>query len=198
MKKLLAALVLASSISSIGCAVKRDTTRLEWYPHSPSSYVTTPAGHKRDAGPFKSVQAGLVTEAQIDAAVDAGFENFGKIFPNYAGKIGNPPVAINDDYVLFVPGQGEQAWASGVEGLPSKDGHITVCLWSRKETPAAPPVAVFIVRPPGNYWGVFYSSYRWTSPPLVPALEHELLHIAITDDDHVGPDWDKLNANPRQ
>lgn len=198
MKKLLAAFILAFVvISSIGCAIERDTTRLEWFPHRASSFVTTPAGHKRDAGPFKSVEAGFVTNEEIDAAVDAGFENFGKIFPHLVSKIGNPPVVINDDYVMFIPWLGDEAWAAGLEG-PTKDGHINLCLWARKEGPTAPEGKIYIVRPPGVYWKVPYSGYRWTGSPLVPALEHELLHVAISDDDHVGPEWDKLYAGQRR
>ena len=196
MKTLTALLILAS----VGCAVPRDTSKLEWYPHGyPNGslvYKTTPKGHKRDAGPFASVAGGFATDDQIDAAVDAAFDNFAKIFPQFAAKVGNPPLGINDDYAMFIPLDGG-VWVSGAEGTPTKDGRIMVCLWSRGIGTAEPSFKIYIARPPGVYWGFPYSEWRWTDNPLCPAIEHELLHIAIDDPAHNRPEWNLLNANAR-
>lgn len=184
-------LTLAIALLWVGCAVKRDTSRLAWYPHQPSRLSMTPAGHMRDAGPFLSVDGGFTSDAEIDGAVDAAFSRFGRLFPQF--PLGAHPVALNDDYVMWVPAAG--TWASGEE--VTGRAQINVCLWTRAEGALQPAPGSFIERAPGNYWGVEYANWRWTSRPLAPALEHELLHAAISDPGHTRPEWDTLNSDPR-
>lgn len=183
-------LILIALILFLGCHQTRDDSKQAWYPHQPTSWVTTPGGHLRDAGPFDSVQGGFVTDLEIDGAVDAAFLHFLKLFPQFQLSI--HPIALNDDYTLWAPNPG--GWASGLEttGVPM----LNVCLWSRIEgsTPAA---GAFIARSPGNYWGVYYANWRWTAKPLAPAIEHELLHSAISDPNHSRAEWATLNADPR-
>lgn len=179
MKHILPLLLLAL----VSCAVPRDTSRVAYYPHQPTAWRTTSGGHQRDAGPFDSVSKGFVTEDEIDAAVDEGYRKFYETFPDL--KPGEHAVGLNDDYAMWVNGPGG-GWASGVETTGLK--MISVCLWSRVES-AADPGAAFVVRPPGNYWGVNYSTWRSTARPLAPALMHELLHAAIGDPGHKDPRW---------
>ncbi len=171
------------ALLSAACAVPRDTSRVPWYPHKPTAWRATPGGHTRDAGPFQSVQMGFLTEEEIDAGVDAGFANFQKVFPDL--PCANKPVALNDDYAMFVPQV--NAWASGVDLTGAAT--ITVCLWTRANGPADPGKGIFIVRPPGTYWDVPYPDWRWTVRPIAPAIMHELLHEAIGDPNHTDPRW---------
>lgn len=169
-----------------GCHRHEDHSHDEWLPHVPTAWVTTSNGHVRDAGPFASVQAGWTTDAEIDAAVDDAYVRFASAFGQAAPEV---PCAINDDYCLWVPDL--EMWASGVEYEGYRHPHITVCLWLRWETQFDPGPA-WIVRPPGEYWGVNYDLWRHTTAPLVPALMHELLHAWIGDPDHTSPLWAKV------
>jgi hypothetical protein len=186
MLKILTAVLL---LGLAACAVPRDTTRVQWYPHVPAFWRTTPDGHKRDDGPFNSVLKGFTTDEAIDAGVDQGYARFRKLFPEFAAQVRDYPVALNDDYAEFIPTV--QVWASGEETTGDKIIHL--CLWSRGSAPTDPGSA-FIVRPPGNYWGVDYTDWRFTAPPLCPALAHELLHTMIDDPGHKRTDmWARLN-----
>lgn len=177
------------ALLSAACAVPRDTARVPWFPHQPTAWVTTTGGHKRDAGPFKSVQMGFLTDEEINAAVDRGYANFKATFPDL--KVVEKPVALNDDYAMFV--WWLNAWASGVCG--GHEGDIYgVCIWLRGSAAADPGPGIFIVRPPGTYWGVPYSDWRYTTKPIAPALEHEMLHAVIGDPGHKDPRW-KLVKN---
>lgn len=169
----------------LGCG-DRDHSKDPWLQHVPERWTLTPAGHRRDAGPFGSVEQNWATEAEIDAAVDVAFANFGAVFPAWSVDL---PVTVNDDYVMWV-GQ----WAAGVYVAGS--GRVGVTLWTRTETLADPGPA-WIVRAPGNSWGVEYANWRHTTRPLVPALEHELLHVVIGDPGHARPEWAALSGHPR-
>lgn len=161
MRRLLLILIVPSILLG-GCVYdrKRDDSKNAWLQHKPTAWKLTPDGHMRDAGPFDSMAGDWITEQDVDAAVDSAFQRF----------------ALNDDYAMWINPPG--AWASGAE-TTGRDA-IGVCLWTRAET-AADPGSWFIVRPPGNYWGVEYANYRHTAFPLCPALEHELLHTVIDD-----------------
>lgn len=150
-----------------------------WHQHRPTFWVTTPNGHVRDGGPFASVAAGWLTEADIDAAVDDEFSKFAIAFPQLTAP--NLSVTLNDDYTMWVG-----AWASGVEYSGRPD--IGVCLWQRVVSITDPGPA-WIVRPPGVYWGIDYAEWRHTGKPLCPAIAHELLHACIGDPDHTSPLW---------
>lgn len=169
-----------------GCAVPRDTSRNEWLQHDPTAWVTTPGGHRRDAGPFKSVKDGFCTDAEIDAAIDAGFVRFKEIFPDL--KYINKKITLNDDYVIWVPQL--KLFTAGVEtaGVDA----IGLTIWFRAES-ATDPGDVFIKRAPGTYWGESYTVWRYSSKPLCPALVHELLHTAIDDPGHKDKRWTLVN-----
>ncbi len=167
-----------------GCSSDADHSRDAWLQHQPSAWSLTSAGHVRDAGPFGSVAAGWTDDAQIDAAIDAGYQRF---LDRLGFAAPETPVTLNDDYVMWVPGSG---WAAGVSINGS--GNVGVTLWTRIESPADPGPA-WIVRPPGNSWGVEYTVWRHTGAPLAPAVAHELLHVVIGDPDHQSPLWAKLN-----
>ena len=185
------------ALTLAGACGKQEDPHKPWYPHHVSTWTWTPGGYARDAGGFASVESGFVTDAEIDSAIDKAFAHFGTVFPNIV--LPARPVALNDDYVLWVKqgrGNNQGVWASGL-WITGQD-HITVALWSRGEgsTPPAVPDP-FIAREPGNYWGVHYDTWRWTALPLVPAIEHELLHTAIGDPEHARAEWATLNTNPR-
>ncbi len=179
------------------CGGDKPDPHVPWYPHVPTSWVTTADGNLRDAGPFESICQGYVTDAEIDAEVDAAFRHFSAMFPQLVLPV--RPVVINDDYVLWAKygkGNGQGFWAAGMwfEG----QAHITVTLWTRVESVTAPVPCPFIARPPGDSWGVYYANWRWTSRPLVPAIEHELLHTVIHDPGHKSDLWAMLDASPRK
>lgn len=160
-----------------------------WYPHIPTApWRVTPAGHWRDAGPFGSVQDGWTDEVELDVAVDDGFQRFSDRLGFQALEI---PVALNDDYTLWVVMRHGGIWASGV--YTTGEGMLHSCIWSRVEA-AADPGPCWISRPPGNYWGVYYPTWRYAARPLAPALSHELLHVSIGDPDHLSPLWSKLEG----
>lgn len=168
-----------------GCGPGKDHSHDPWLQHTVTSWAVTPAGHVRDAGPFQSVTDGWITEADIDAATDAGYARFALLFPEF--PIGDHPFSINDDYVMWIPHAG---WAGGVEY--SGIGHVGVCMFTRGSTYTDPSPA-FIVRPPGqDQWGNYHPDWRHTQAPLLPALPHELLHTVIGDPDHINPLWSRL------
>ena len=167
----------------LGC--KQDTKVNGWdvrnfYPHQASSYRQTPQGHMRDAGPFASVQAGFCTEQDIDSAVDYQYSKFAFDFPDLPTP--HAFVDITDDYVMYVIGAG---WAAGMDMSMSP---IYVCLWSRSYS-NTDPGAEFIKRGPDQN----YSQWRYTSFPLLPALEHELLHTIIGDPTHSSAYWSRIH-----
>jgi len=180
MARYFAALVLML----LGCADSPDPHE-PWYPHVPIAWTVTPDGHSRDAGPFASVSAGWTTDQEIDTAIDCAFSDFATRFPEFAGI--SVPVAINDDYTIWVPQV--QAWVSS--GYVAGSGRLTVALWTRAIS-IDDPGAAFIVRPPGVYWGVGYAEWRHTAKPLCPAIQHELLHLCIGDPAHTSPLWARL------
>lgn len=169
------------------CAVKRDTSRVEYIQHTPTAWRTTPGGHRRDAGPFDCVAKGYATEDDLDKAVDDGYSKFVALFPELAAKLKEHQVTLNDDYAMWVPGT--DIFTSGSER--SGSSVIGVCIWSRGEGPAAPNDK-FISRPPGRYFEVDYPMWRWTEKPLCPAIPHELLHSVIVDGDHKSPLWSRI------
>lgn len=188
-------LVLFAPLSAImgGCGSK-DHQKDPWLQHVPTAWTTTPAGHARDAGPFGSVDAGFTTEAEIDAAIDEGFAKFYRVF-GYAPP--NLAVTINDDYVMWIPvdKKGNGSWVAGA--YATGDWKIGVTLWTRTES-ATDPGPCWIARPPGEYWDVYYSTWRYTAAPLAPALTHELLHVCIGDPNHTNPDWAKLEGGSKK
>lgn len=152
----------------------------------PRAYRQTPGAHVRDAGPFRSVTEGWLTDAQLDQAVDIGYGRFQKLFPEL--PVPNYAVWLVDDYVMWVDGAG---WAGGVSYLGS--GWIGVCIWSRVYTDHDPRPC-FIARPPGNSFGTKYKQWRHTDTPLVPAIAHELLHVVIDDPQHKSPLWNRFST----
>lgn len=170
----------------IGCGKDTDHGKDPWLQHKPSGYSTTPNGHLRDAGPFNSVLLGLITNEEIDNAIDDSFIRFGNLFPEY--QTPNPLITINDDYVMWIPQA--NSWASGVQ----YGNTIGVCLYSRIEVSTLPidTSNIYIIRYPGESWGVYYPNYRYTGYPLVPAFTHELLHCVIGDGGHASPLWGRL------
>lgn len=171
----------------MSCAVTRDASIVAYIQHMPTAWRKTPGGHKRDAGPFESVAKGYVTDDDLDKAVDDGYTRFVTLFPDLAGKLHEHRVTMNDDYAMWVPGT--STFSSGSE-MASSD-MIGICIWTRSEGPSAPNDK-FIVRPPGEYFNVNYTGWRWTSKPLCPAIPHELLHSVIGDGGHKDPRWAKL------
>lgn len=169
------------------CAVPRNTSMVPYMQHTPTAWRTTPGGHKRDAGPFDSVQKGYVTEDDLDKAVDDGYVRFVTIFPDLAGKLREHSVTLNDDYAMWVPGT--SIFSSGAEKTGSDV--IGICIWTRSEGPASPNDK-FIIRAPGRYFDVDYAGWRWTSKPLCPAIPHELLHSVIGDGGHKDARWKML------
>lgn len=174
MKLLLAVLILS------GCGDDDPSWKMALSPHIATSWRVTPGGITRDAGPFKSVERGYTTEEEIDADLDAARLDFQARFPEFAWV--NPLVHLTDDYVFWTP----RGWAAGWRVA---EYQIALPIWSR--TPCATdPGDVFLKRPPdgdNNYW-------RYTGRPLVPAYQHECLHVAIgyPDVDHRSPLWLRL------
>lgn len=182
-------ILLVLLLISPSCARKPDP-HVPWYPHHVTAWTLTPNGFNRDAGPFSSVDAGYTTSDEVDLAVDNAFNYFYEIFPEFAGLRTN--VAINDDYVMWVPLA--QSWASGVTYGQGADT-VWVTLWLRVET-ADDPGDCWIKRAPGVYWGVYYANWRHTARPLVPALPHEMLHVAIGDPGHTDYRWSLVGLPP--
>lgn len=191
-RKLAIILIVPSMLLWSGCGQpKKDHDKDPWLQHQPTAWTTTPAGHVRDAGPFPSVEGGWVSDAEIDKAIDDEFARFAAAFPELAAP--NVPVTLNDDYAMWVSFSrtgNSGAWAAGTE--TTGVGNVGVVLWSRLES-AGDPGPAFIVRPPGDYWGVRYSNWRRTDWPIVPALAHELLHACIGDTAHQSILWARLN-----
>lgn len=176
MIRLLAILVLCLG----GCFDRKEDPRSEHLYHVASAWVVTPGGITRDAGPFGSVASGYTTDGDIDAALDSAMEDFYRRFPAFTWV--NPLVHLTDSYSFFVPGSG---FASGYH---MGDNQVAVALWTRVET-TGDPGNYWIVRPPGEYYGVYYPVWRSTQFPLVPAYQHECLHVAIGDPGHTSPLW---------
>lgn len=157
-----------------------------FYPHYATSWRLTPGGITRDAGPFGSVDGGFTTEEEIDAALDAAHADYSARFPEFAWI--RPLVHLTDDYCFYVslPGGGfASGWHIG-------DGQIVLALWSRGRS-ASEPMGCWIKRAPGDSFGVYMDHWRYTSRALVPAYQHEALHVAIGDAGHVSPFWGRLN-----
>lgn len=150
-----------------------------FYPHQARSYHLTPMGHYRDAGPFASVAGGYVTEDDIDNAVDRGYSEFAVDFPELPAP--SAYIDITDDYVMYVPNAG---WASGADYGTSP---VYVCLWSRGHS-SIDPGAEFIKRAPNQN----HSDWQFNIFPLLPALEHELLHTIIGDPGHSSSLWQRI------
>lgn len=152
----------------------------EFAPHVAKAWRSTPAGHQRDAGPFESVRRGYLTEASIDSAVDAGFSGFWALFPEF----GRPEARIHltEDYVFWYSGR----WAGGAD----EGEDILLPIFSRG-TSTSDPGDQFIKRPPDANW----TWWRYTAAPLVPALQHELLHRCIGDPNHGRDEWGRLSGS---
>jgi len=173
-------LLIVPSLLLHGCA--DDTKANGWdtdnfKPHCATAWRVTPAGHVRDAGSFASVAGGFATDAEIDAAVDAGFASFWSTFPEF----GRPEarVHITDDYVFWYGGQ----WAAGAQ----EGEEILLPLYSRGSS-SGDPGAQFVKRAPNGQ----YPFWRFTTDPLLPALRHELLHRVIGDPFHARVEWSRL------
>jgi hypothetical protein len=180
------ALILVLIVPSFllaGCGEHRNVHGFDtndFKPHLAAAWTTTPAGHQRDAGPFASVAGGFVTEAEIDQAVDDGFSAFYAKFPQF----GRPEarIHITEDYVFWYGGR----WAGGAD----EGADIMLPLFSRG-TSAGDPGAEFLKRAPdGNY-----SWWRFTATPLLPALQHELLHRVIGDPFHLSALWAQVDGS---
>ena len=189
MRTLLLLLILIPSalLGLTGCLHEdeRDDPRNAFAPHYATAWRTTPAGLMRDAGPFGSVAAGYTTDDEIDAAVDAAHADFVARFPEFSWV--RPWVHLTDDYVFFanVPGGGfASGWHLG-------DGEVVLALWSRG-TSATDPGDVWIKRAPGDSFGAYMDHWRYTARRLVPAYQHECLHVAIGDPTHASPLWARV------
>lgn len=183
MKMLLSSFTLFLAGCSLFSSKDKPDPHDAFRPHHPTSLRTTPKGHHRDAGPFVSVTQGFETEVEIDQAVDGEYDYFRSKFPQYASI--EVDVWLSDDYVMWNPSPGE--WCAGLG--PGQGGIVVACaIWSRKTSDLDPGTA-WIKRPPGTYFGEEIPKWRSTTSPLVPALAHELLHIAIGDRDHRRPEW---------
>lgn len=157
-----------------------------WLPHKPASWRTTPKGHVRDAGPFQSIAQGLATEAEVDQAIDQEFDYFRSKLPQYAAI--EVKVWLNDDYVMWCPSP--PTWCAGLE--PGLGAYLVVCcIWSRRVS-SEDPGPCYIKRAPGTYFGQEVTTWRSTVRPFVPALAHEMLHVAIGDPTHSRPEWTTL------
>lgn len=159
-----------------------DDPRLQYKYHTATYWTVTPSGVVRDAGPFGSVAAGYVLDVEINLALDYGRVEFSKKYPEYAGA--NPQVHLTDDYVFFVPAA--DSFASGM----AFSGAIYLALWTRGES-VGEPGDCWIKRAPGEYFGVYYSGWRFTTLKLVPAYVHETLHYCIGDPYHQSPLWSR-------
>lgn len=178
-----ALVVLLIPWALISCGGDDDGSWTDAYqPHAASAWTVTPGGATRDAGPFGSVAAGYTTDAEIDAAVDAGMTRFRIAFPEYGWV--KPYVHLTDDYVLYAKGQG---WASGVT---YGGGEVFVCLWTRVESEQEPAGDHWIKREPPASDGRMV--WRCTGKALAPALAHECLHLAIGDPGHQSALWGRL------
>lgn len=167
-----------------------------WLQHKVAAWHVTPGGHVRDAGPFASVDGAWIKDTDIDQATDAAYARYAALFPEY--PVSDHPFSINDDYVMWASpykNGADGVWAAGDEFVGG--GQIGVTMFTRMES-ATDPSPQFIVRPPGfDQWGTYHVNYRYTTGPLVPALEHELLHAAIGDAQHRSQLWQRLSQNPR-
>ena len=162
-----------------------------FYQHEPGGWQYTPLGIKRDAGPLGSVKHGYVTDAEIDAAIDAGYERYRKLYPEYPVPVAQFRVTLNDDYVMYVQGAG---WAGGV----SYGEHlIGLCIWSRGKSDIDPG-DVWEKRRPGDSFGTHYTYWRFTQRPLCIAMAHEVLHLAIDDPEHKSPLWARLSTASKE
>lgn len=177
-------LFIPTCLLGSGCSDKEDP-RSDYGPHYATAWVVTPGGITRDAGPFGSVAAGYTTSEEIDAALDAARADFAARFPEYAWV--NPLVHLSDVYSFYVSGPG----GGFASGWNMGDGQIALAIWSRVET-AEDPGDCWLKRPPGESFGVYYSNWRSTQRSLVPAYQHECLHIAIGDPTHSSALWRRL------
>lgn len=168
-------LLLACGCANDGKANGWNTRQFE--PHQPSVFRQTPGGHLREVigGP---VTQGYITDADIDAAVDAGFSRFAVLY--YDLPMPAPHVGLMDDYTMWVG-----MWAGGVT---INRGEIIVCLWSRGISPTDPG-ATYIKRAPDSN----YAWWRFSAEPLCPAVCHELLHCVIDDPGHTSALWARMN-----
>ena len=170
----------------LGCLDdERDDPRYLYLPHYATAWRVTPGGITRDAGPFGSVAGGFTTEEEIDAALDDAHADFSARFPEFAWI--RPWVHLTDDYTFFVsaPGGGfASGWHIG-------DGQIVLALWSRG-TSTTEPMDCWLKRAPGDSFGIYYDHWRYTARRLVPAYQHECLHVAIGDPTHSSPLWNQL------
>lgn len=159
----------------------------EFYPHQCANYRMTPAGNQVCNDPKRSVQAGFLTEGDIDRCVDVSAKLFKESFPEFASM--SVAVGVNDDYALFIPPT--TGWSADYH--QARADSVVAVLWTRGSGPVAPSGNHFIVRPPGEYWGASYADWRWTDRPLLPALIHAFLHQALRGDaDHKDERWGRL------
>lgn len=170
----------------LGCQKERagEDPYRPFYPHVAQTWTTTPAGHVRDADPKKSIEQGFTTDAEVDSSIDAGYEEFYSLFPEFRGVEGQ--VNITDDYVEVDPDNHVNA-----PGL-SRGTSMFLCLWTRK-TSETEPIGCYLKREPGTYFGFTYTEWRYTARPLFPRLTHELLHVALGGDAyHTDTRWSKV------
>lgn len=166
----------------IGCTTNDGDRPEEAYgPHLATTYRVTPGLHSVDADEKGSVVAGYTSDTEIDAAVDSAFDAFYAAFPEFYYV--NPRVSLTDDYVFWYGSE-------FMSGLSFGEGSniVLLALWTRGAS-SAEPGPCWIKRPPGEYFDVKYTTWRYTKLRLVPALMHELLHCAIGDPSHTDPRW---------
>ncbi len=176
-------LTLAIMVMS-GCIDHEDDPRDIYAPHYATSWHVTNGGIVRDAGPFHSVSKGYLTEDELDVALDAARAEWLYLFPELPAV--NPYVHLTDDYVFWV--SSAQGWASGMH---IGNNQIMIAIWSRG-TSYDKPSECYLFRAPGDSFGTQYPYYRYTTRPLVPAYQHECLHVAIGDASHSSVLWERL------
>lgn len=182
MRRFLILLLIPSCL--LGCLERHDDPRDSYSPHFATSWRLTPVGILRDAGPFGSVSGGYITEEEIDNALDLAHFDFVSKFPEFAWV--NPYVHLTDDYVFFLSVYG--AWVSGYH---MGDNQIAISLWTRGKS-VEEPTNCWIKRAPGDSFGTYYDYWRYTAFPLIPAYQHECLHVAIGDPGHTSSYWSRL------
>ena len=173
-------------LTMMGCLHEddRDDPRYALSPHYATAWRATPTGIMRDAGPFGSVAGGFASDEEIDASIDEAHADFLERFPEFAWV--RPWVHLTDDYTFFVGGPG----GGFASGWHIGNGEVALALWSRG-TSATEPMDCWLKRAPGDSFGVYVDHWRYTSRRLVPAYQHECLHVAIGDPTHSSPLWSR-------
>ena len=178
MQRLLALVICALMIPACDFIYDdEDDPRLAYLPSPGNLSTVTPGGRIVRYDPLGSETAGYCTLAEVLVAVDAECDAFEAVHPDAAGTTFRVPILLHDDYVYFVPfanGYPSGSWAAGDTDMTT---YVRAAIWTRVET-AYDPRPAWIVRDPGTSFGTFYSVWRHTARPFVPALQHEFGHVA--------------------